>query len=245
MALNPALFPVKNNLNNPYSYPKQDKLKMERIDFPTPISQIKKIERQNNIALNVYGYVRAVVPYQISGQRSEMPRINLLLLYDKKGNYHYCWVKHLSRLLSTKTKIKVKHTFATGFSREDLLINHKDECYGINDRATKIQMPAPGENIKFKNYHKQMQVPFDMYADLESIIKPYQATAGDKSEIKSKHQACGYGYQIVRYDGASSHVRIYRGKDAVKHFLKSLQQKVVRINAIFAKPKPLHMSEKK
>ena len=46
-------------------------------------------------------------------------------------------------------------------------------------------MPAPGEKIKFKNYHKQMQVPFVIYADFESIIKPYQATAGDKSEIKS------------------------------------------------------------
>ena len=77
-------------------------------------------------------------------------------------------------------------------------------------------MPAPGEKIKFKNYHKQMQVPFVIYANFESIIKPYQAAAGDKSEIKSKHQACGFGYQIVRYDGASSNVRIYRGEDAVE-----------------------------
>ena len=89
-----------------------------------------------------------------------------------------------------------------------------------------------------------MQVPFVIYADFESIIKPYQVAAGDKSEIKSKHQACGYGYQIVRYECASSHVRIYRGKDAVKQFLKSLHQEVVKINAIFANPKPLYMSEK-
>ena len=99
-------------------------------------------------------------------------------------------------------------------------------------------MPAPGEKIKFKNYHKQMQVPFVIYADFESIIKPYQAAAGDKSEIKSKHQACGFGYKIVRYDGASSNVRIYRGEDVVEQFLKSLHQEVVNINAIFAKPKP-------
>ena len=89
-----------------------------------------------------------------------------------------------------------------------------------------------------------MQVPFVIYADFESIIKPYQAAAGDKSEIKSKHQACGFGYQIVRSDGASSNVRIYRGEDAVEQFLKSLHQEVINIYAIFAKPKPLHMSEK-
>ena len=105
-------------------------------------------------------------------------------------------------------------------------------------------MSAPGENIKFKNYHKQMHVPFVIYADFESIIKPYQAPAGDKSEIKSKDQACGYGYQIVRYDGASPNVRIYRDKDAVEQFLKSLHQEVVNINAMFAKPRPSHMSEK-
>ena len=247
-ALRSALFPAKNNLNCPYSYPKQDNLNMEGIDFPTPISQINKIERQNNIALNVYGYERAVVPYHISGQPTEMPRINLLLLHDKQDNYHYCWIKHLSRLLFDQNKHKGKTYFCDrclyGFSREDLLINHKDECYGINDRATKIQMPAPGEKIKFKNYHKQMQVPFVIYADFESIIKPYQAAAGDKSEIKSKHQACGFGYQIVRYDGASSNLRIYRGEDAGEQFLKSLHQEVININAIFAKPKPLHMSEK-
>ena len=87
-------------------------------------------------------------------------------------------------------------------------------------------------------------MPFVVYADFKSIIKPHQAAAGDKSEIKSKYQAYGYGYQIIRYDGASSHVRIYRGEHVVEQFLKSLHQEVVNINAIFAKPKPLHMSEK-
>ena len=97
---------------------------------------------------------------------------------------------------------------------------------------------------KDKNYNKLMPMPLVIYADFECIIKPHQAAAGDKSEIKSKHQACDYGYQIVRYDGASSNVRIYRGEDATEQFLKSLHQEVVNINAIFAKPKPLHMSEK-
>ena len=155
---------------------------MEGIDFPTPISQINKIERQNNIALNVYGYERAVVPYHIYGQPYEMPRINLLLRHDKQENYHYCWIKHLSRLLFYQNKRKGKTYFCDrclyGFSHEDLLINHKDECYGITNRATKIRMPAPGEKIKFKNYHKQMHVPFVIYADVESIIKHYQAAAG-------------------------------------------------------------------
>ena len=168
-----------------------------------------------------------------------MPRINLLLLHDKKGNYHYCWIKQISRLLFDQNKHKGKTYFCAcclyGFSREDLLINHKDECYGINDRATKIQKPAPRENIKFKNYHKQTQVPFVIYADFESIIKPHQAVAGDKSEIKRKHQACDFRYQIVRYDGFSSDVIVYIGEASVEQSLKSLHKEVVNINAVFAK----------
>ena len=36
-----------------------------------------------------------------------------------------------------------------------------------------------------------MPVPYVVYADFESIIKPKTATAGDKSEITSEHEACG------------------------------------------------------
>ena len=52
-------------------------------------------------------------------------------------------------------------------------------------------MPVTGKNIKFKNYHKQVQVPFVIYADFKSIIKPYQAAAeiNLKSEAAIKHVA--------------------------------------------------------
>ena len=45
-----------------------------------------------------------------------------------------------------------------------------------------------------------MPVPFVIYADFESIIKP---KAGDKSELTSEHEACGFGYQVVRCDGSA------------------------------------------
>ena len=41
-----------------------------------------------------------------------------------------------------------------------------------------------------------MPVPYVVYADFESIIKPKTATAGDKSEITSEHEACGFGYRL-------------------------------------------------
>ena len=55
-ALKSAIYPAKSNACNKYSYAKYGNLNMDNVDFPTPISQIPKVEKQNNLAINVYGY---------------------------------------------------------------------------------------------------------------------------------------------------------------------------------------------
>ena len=54
-------------------------------------------------------------------------------------------------------------------------------------------MPPEGSHIGFKNHQNQIPVPYVIYADFESIIKPKTEKAGDKSEINSEHEACGFG----------------------------------------------------
>ena len=80
-------------------------------------------------------------------------------------------------------------------------------------------MPTEGSHIKFKNHQNQMPVPYVIYADFESIIKPKTEKAGDKSEITNEHEACGFGYQVVRYDDQAEKPVIYRGKDVIEVFL--------------------------
>ena len=71
--------PNKNNPSKLSSYRKYlGTLNMEGIDFPTPISQIPKVEKQNDIAINVYGYTLTkktkkltVFPYHISNQPND------------------------------------------------------------------------------------------------------------------------------------------------------------------------------
>ena len=55
---------------------------MNGIDFPTPISQIPKVEKQNALAINVYGYTATkrtkkinIFPYHISEQPSEVNKL--------------------------------------------------------------------------------------------------------------------------------------------------------------------------
>ena len=88
-ALKSALYPAKTNVCNKYSYTKYGDLNINSIDFPTPISQIPKVEKQNNLAINVYGYTMSkklekitIFLYHISNQPNEMSRINLLLISE-------------------------------------------------------------------------------------------------------------------------------------------------------------------
>ena len=54
-ALRSALFPASDHVDRPSKYPTDDGLSFEGIDAPTPISQIKRVERQNNLTINVFG----------------------------------------------------------------------------------------------------------------------------------------------------------------------------------------------
>ena len=192
-----ALNHDSNNPSKISSYKKHlGVLNMDGIDFPTPISQIPRVEKKNNLAINVYGATVSsklkninVFPYHISEQPNERQRINLLLLSEdaaeNQTKYHYCWIKNLNRLLYGQNKHKCKTYFCDrclyGFTKEDLLIQHKEDCFGINKNSTKINMPTEGKNhITFKNHQNQMPVPYVIYADFESIIKPKTEKAGDK-----------------------------------------------------------------
>ena len=105
-------------------------------------------------------------------------------------------------------------------------------------------MPPEGKNhITFKKHQNQVPVPFVIYADFESIIKPKKGKAGDKSELTSEHEASGFGYQVVGCDGAANAPVIYRGENAVEVFLKHLEYEFSSISYIFAHPKPLTIKE--
>ena len=56
------------------------------------------------------------------------------------------------------------------FSSEDVLEKNKKDCSTINGKQA-IKMPRKGSKLKFQNFHKQLQVPFVIYADVEVITE--------------------------------------------------------------------------
>ena len=76
-ALQAALFPPPRAVKvmRTSSYPTEDGLNFTGIDFPTPVSQIDRLERQNtNLAINVFGWENGrVVVHRISEKDGETP----------------------------------------------------------------------------------------------------------------------------------------------------------------------------
>ena len=243
-ALRAALFPPKdgNHAERPSKYPVKDGINYEGIDFPTPVKQIDKLEAQNkNLAINVFGWENnCVIPYRTSKKEKSVPQISLMLI-ESGIIQHYCYVKRVSALLFDQTKNRnAKHycmMCLTGFSRADLLENHKKNCNGVNGRPTRIEIPEEGKNtLSFQNHHKQMKVPYVIYADFEALVRKIPGCEiGPESKKKSYtektewHEACGYSYMVVRIDGEVSGSNVYRGENAVGTFLSDILQEEVKI----------------
>ena len=89
----------------------------------------------------------------------------LLLINDNKT--HYIYIKDFNTFMFHKTKNK-KNWFCRSclqyFSRENVLIKHKEDCLSINGKQS---VDVEKGIIKFKNYFKQLSVPFKIYADFE------------------------------------------------------------------------------
>ena len=181
-----------------------DELDYTNIEFPVKIKQINKIEKQNDININVFGYEnKQPYPIYISKEKFE-DQMNLLLITDDE-NKHYVLIKDFNKFMYNQTKHRERKHFCMFclqcFSSERVLTDHKENCIQVNGTQA-IKMPTKDNNIlKFENFHKQQQVPFVIYADFEAITERIQKCqpVDNKSytEAYQKHKDCGYGYKIV------------------------------------------------
>src|ERR1043165_7701587 len=154
---------------------KSNELNWSGIEFPVAANAniINKFERNNNISVNVFGYDKDVYPLYLSKWCSDR-LIDLLLISDGEQK-HYCLIKNFNRLMVVKTK-NSKHSMyycrrcLTGYERIEALVKHTEYC--SQHDAQKIELPEPGTMLSFKNYNRSMRVPFVVYADFESFIKP-------------------------------------------------------------------------
>ncbi|KAK3707294.1 hypothetical protein QZH41_004240 [Actinostola sp. cb2023] len=244
--LRSALFPATHHVDRSGQYQTQDGLNFEGVDAPTPISQIPRVEKQNNLAINVFGWDKGVIVHHLSKQPEDMPRINVLLI-EKAGKFHYTWIKNISRLLYDQSKHRERKYFCErclhGYSREDLLEAHRPECRGIGQTAVRVEMPEEGKNkLTFQNYHKQMPAPYIIYADFEALTTKVEGPELDPTKSNTQKTQHHYCYVVVRCDGRSDPPVEYRGPNAAEHFLRAIQKEEKKIKVVLANPQTMRMT---
>ena len=247
-ALRSALFQAADHPDRPTKYPTADGLDFTGIDAPTPISQIASVERQNYLAINVFGGGKGVIVNHVSKQPEEEARINLLLI-EKAGKFHYTWIKSLNRLLYDQSKHRAQKHFCErclhGYIREDLLEAHRPECKGIGQIAVRVEMPQEGK-LTFQSHHKQLPAPYVIYADFEALTTKVEGAELDPNKSNTQrtqhHETCSYCYVKVRCDGKTEAPVEYRGPNAAEHLLRALQEEERGIQKVLANPQASRMT---
>ena len=230
---------------------KEDSLNMTGIAYPVQLNAIDKFERQNpTISINVFGYGESVYPLRVSKCEGRKV-VNLLLISDEEKR-HYCLIKSMSRLLSSQSNIH-EHALhycprcLNHFTTQEKLATHKEYC--STHEAVKIEMPGEGTILKFKNYNRSMRVPFIVYADFESFIKPID-TCGPNPENSytkqyQKHTPSSFCYYIkcfddeVYYQNPVTYTASTENEDVAQIFVNMLEEDVKSIYKRFSTPKEM------
>ena len=244
---------------NPQRIKKSDKEFIKKLDysgieFPVATKQYNKIEKQNEININVFGYENKQ-PYPIFVSKEKYERQMNLLLITENENKHYVLIENFNRFMFNQTKHEHRKHFCMYclqcFSSEEVLKNHKDNCIQVNGEQA-IKMPDKNNNtLKFNNFHKQQPVPFVIYADFEAITEKISGCQPNNNksftEAYQKHTDCGFGYKVVCcYDDKYTQpLKIYRGEKAVYTFLEYMLDEVKYCKKVIKKEfnKPLKMTK--
>ena len=78
---------------------------------------------------------------------------------------------------------------------------------------------------EFKNYFKQLPVPFKMYTDFECNLRDVEIYEGSYTKNNHEHVPCSYAFKVVCIDNRfSKPVVAYRGENATYEFIKAISE---------------------
>jgi hypothetical protein len=248
------LYPARHNpsrVSNYLQYTKE--LNMKGIQYPVKLLQIERFEKQNHVSINVFGYEdREIFPMRIT-KRKKASHVNLLYL-KSKDQFHYCLIKNLNRFLfrtSGENRCYSRYYCPYclhGFVKRHTLNKHIDFCMALGEQ--KIEMPTPGENdlLQFTETAKQLKVPFTIYADFETFVKPIQTCDLDPNSSHtvnlSEFEPCSFAYQVISTDARYTKKPVlYRGDDVVETFLNMILKEEEEIMKLLKRIEPMEASE--
>ena len=180
------------------------------INFPVKLRDITKFELLNPSlpGINVFSVNENKKFYPLRMAKRDPKNTIDLFLYEENEKTHYSLIKNFSRLFRSQITSRTngqtyicKRCF-TNFSKEHLLQKHITYC--SNNETVSVKMPPQNTMLGFKNYHKQLPIPFVVYADFECFTKPINTCSPNPEKSFNynyqKHKPSGFCFYIKGMD---------------------------------------------
>ena len=231
-------------------------LNTKGITFPMKLKDISKFEKLNPElpGINVFSDDNMII-YPLRMADRDCKNTIDLFLYEEDGNTHYTLIKDFNRLIkSQKTSSKNGKIFIckkcfTHYTKPELLEKHIKYC--SNNQTVAVKMPEPNTYLHFKNYYKQLPIPFVVYADFECFTKPMNTCSPNPKESYNynyqKHEPSGFCFYIKGVVDKKFKPIIYtktkEDEDISKVFVEKLTEVTKGIyNDFYRRPKPLRLT---
>lgn len=233
-----ALFPEKrdNERITKKLRENSERLNWDGLQFPMQVDKIGIFERHNpDYAINVFGHEKHTYPIRISKNYDRKITIRLLLISNGETS-HYCWIKNVSRLLSSQINKRGRELYFCDycllpFRTPESLGRHVEYCKEYD--AVKVTLPREGSFLSFKNWNRSMRVPFVIYADFECFtekIDTCQPMEGRPfTQRYQEHAPSGFCYLIKCYDDdlypptLHQYTKETEDEDVARKFVESLE----------------------
>ena len=123
-----------------------------------------------------------------------------------------------------KTKNKNKNYFRKiclqCFSSKNVLTEHKEVCLSING-AQSVRLEKG--KIEFKNYFKQVPVPFKIYVDFECNLNSVESYESSYSKKYQDHITCSFACKLVCVDDKfSKPIVVFRGENTAFRYFEAI-----------------------
>ena len=181
-------------------------LNTKGITFPMKLNHISKFEKLNPTipGINVFSVNDNKKFYPLRMAEKDCLNTIDLFFYEEDGVSHYSLIKNFTRLVKTqKTASKNGTIFIckkcfTHYTKYELLQKHILYC--SNNETVSVKMPPQNTMLGFKNYHKQLPIPFVVYADVECFSKPINTCSPNPEKSYNynyqKHEPSGFCFYI-------------------------------------------------
>ena len=232
-------------------------LNTKGLAFPLKLKDITKFEKLNPEipGINVFSNDGKTI-YPLRMTERDCKNTIDLFFHEEDGNSHYSLIKNFHRLIKSQiTKSKDGKIFIckrcfTHFTKEELLEKHIKYC--SNNQTVAVKMPKPKSYLHFKNYYKQIPIPFVVYGDFECFTKTMNSCTPNPKESYNynyqKHEPSGFCF-YVKSIVPGIHIKpiIYTKNSEDENIAKIFVEKIAEVtksiyNDFYCRPKPLRLT---